>query len=69
MVEIFKTNMPDRSQAERMLSLLVMHFRESRINFDMHDCDKILRVEANHIMPEKVIELMQMHGYHCQVLE
>ena len=42
---------------------------KSRINFDMHDCDKILRVEASHIIPEKVIEVMNNHGYQCMVLE
>lgn len=69
MVEVFKTNMPDCKQAERMLALLVLHFRESRINFDMHDCDKVLRVEAGHIIPEKVIEIMNSQGYQCTVLE
>lgn len=69
MVEVFKTNVMDCRQAERMLALLGMHFKESRINFDMHDCDKILRVEASHIVPEKVIEVMNNHGYQCMVLE
>ena len=69
MIEVFKTNVVDRTQAERMLALLVTHFNESRINFDMHDCDKILRVEASHIIPEKIIEVMNNHGYQCMVLE
>mgnify|MGYP000893687612 CR=1 FL=1 len=69
MVEVFKTNMADCKQAERILALLVLHFKESRINFDMHDCDKVLRVEASHIIPEKVIEIMNSQGYQCTVLE
>ncbi len=69
MVEVFKTNVMDCRQAERMLAQLVIHFKESRINFDMHDCDKILRVEANQVIPEKIIELMNTHGYECMVLE
>ena len=69
MVEVFKTNVMDCKQAERMLALLVQHVKESRINFDLHDCDKILRVEANQIVPEKIIELMNTHGYQCMILE
>jgi tRNA G26 N,N-dimethylase Trm1 len=69
MIEVFKTNVMDCNQAERMLALLVVHIKESRINFDLHDCDKILRVEANQIVPEKIIELMNTHGYQCMVLE
>ncbi len=69
MVEVFKTNVMDCMQAERMLAELVIHFKESRINFDMHDCDKILRVEANKVVPEKIIKVMNNHGYQCMVLE
>lgn len=69
MVEVFKTNITDHTQAAKMLALLGMHFKESRINFDLHDCDKILRVEASRVVPEKIIELMNTNGYQCMILE
>jgi len=45
MIEVFKTNVQEISQANKIVAVLLEHFPGSRINFDMHDCDKVLRVE------------------------
>ena len=59
MIEVFKTNVVDRTQAERMLALLVTHFGAEATH----------QAETSHIIPEKVIEVMNNHGYQCMVLE
>ena len=46
MIEIFKTNVQNKTQARSILNLLKSSFTEARINFDLSDCDKILRVEG-----------------------
>ncbi len=45
MVEVFKTNIEKRKNAKRVLMLLSQRFPNYRINFDLEDCDNILRVE------------------------
>jgi hypothetical protein len=69
MVEVFATNVADREEANRLVHLLQVQFPESRINFDLEDCDKILRVEGRNFIPEKIMSLVIQHGFNCQVLD
>ena len=68
MVEIFKTNMQHSELAEQLASILRDRFAFSKINFDLQDCDKILRVEGSQICVETVIEILSTHGLECEVL-
>ena len=69
MIEVFKTNVEEATHAKNLVALLLQHFPASRINFDLHDCDKILRVEGDDFIPEKVIGLVKENGFTCHVLE
>lgn len=69
MVEVFKTNVTSAAQAKKVVKMLRLHFPESHINFDLEDCDKVLRVEASVCKPEKVILLVQEKGFACYTLE
>lgn len=69
MVEVFKTNVDDAELAKRLTSKLLVHFPHCRINFDLHDCDKILRIEGESICNEKIIALMKNDGCQCNILE
>ncbi len=68
-VEVFKTNVQRRKQAIWLAEILLEQFPKTKINFDLDDCDKILRVEGRRFAPGKVIALLHENGYHCQVLE
>jgi hypothetical protein len=68
MVEVFKTNVEHRELAEQLASILRGRFAFSKINFDLEDCDKILRVEGNHICVETIIEILSTYGLKCEVL-
>ena len=65
MVEVFKTNVMKTAEADRLIDLLLQHFPGSRINIDLEDCDKVLRVEAKDPTPHRIIALVKEHGYHC----
>jgi len=69
MIEVFKTDIQELSQAEELISLLLDHFPESKINVDMHDCDKVLRIEGRNFLPSKVMLLVKENGFMCSVLE
>ena len=68
MVEVFKTNVQLHEQADQLASVLRGRFDFSKINFDLDDCDKILRVEGKQICVETIIEILNTHGLQCEVL-
>ena len=67
-VEVFKTNVDKPRKARQLVTKLGAHFPQCKINFDLQDCDKILRVQGKEIRPEKIAELLGQHGYHCEIL-
>jgi len=69
LIEVFKTNVEETVHAARIVTLLLEHFPGSKINFDLHDCDKILRVEGKSFCAEKIMILVAENGFNCSVLE
>ena len=67
-VEVFKTNVEEVELSELLIRQLEDQFPDSLINFDMEDCDRILRVEARTITTEKIIQILNSNGYSCEVL-
>ena len=68
MVEVFKTNVKGRGQAADLLTGLSRRFPLCTINFDLDDCDKILRIEGHNICAATIIELLRLQGYLCEIL-
>ncbi len=46
MVEVFKTNVEDSSHADLLIEQIHKTYTHYTANFDLEDCDKILRVES-----------------------
>jgi hypothetical protein len=69
MIEVFKTNVQKARDAQKLVALLQTHFPCSKINFDLHDCDKIMRVEGNDFIPIRIMALLNENGFMCSVLE
>jgi hypothetical protein len=69
MIEVFKTNVQEVAEAKSLVNMLCRHFPDTKINFDLDDCDKILRVEGHLIRPDTVILLVKENGFRCAVLE
>lgn len=68
MVEVFKTNIDKVRLSELIIKRLLRHFPSSCINFDLDDCDYILRVEGDNICPKKIATLVTGYGYQCEAL-
>jgi len=68
MVEVFKTNVEAPDESARIIEELLQRYPQSRINFDLSDCDRILRVEGEKVHAGGIIELMAAIGYVCEVL-
>jgi hypothetical protein len=69
MIEVFKTNVENAGDANNIVQMLLQHFPGSRINFDLQDCDKILRVEGKDFCIETILTFMNESGFHCSILE
>jgi len=69
MVEVFKTDVTKRMEAKSLVRFLREHFPDSKINVDLDDCDKVLRVEGKNFHAEKIIVLVKKKGFECKVLE
>ena len=69
MVEVFKTNVYEVEKSNLIFQKLHKYFPENKINFDLDDCDKILRVEGENILAEKIIELLEEEGHFCEIMD
>ena len=70
MVEVFKTNVHERDDADMLISRIHHVFEKYNANFDLTDCDKILRIEclSGIVEPCSLIALVASHGFHAEVL-
>ncbi|MEI9917724.1 MAG: hypothetical protein WDO14_02860 [Bacteroidota bacterium] len=46
MVEVFKTNVTGIRHARVLADAIRYHFEDYKVNFDLGDCDHILRIES-----------------------
>jgi hypothetical protein len=68
MVEVFKTNVEKKTQSKMLLCVLSEAFPSSKINFDLTDCDKVLRVEDDNMETSRIMILVKEHGFTCELL-
>lgn len=69
MIEVFKTDIREATQADGIIALLLQQFPGTRVNIDLHDCDKVLRIEGKDFLPDAVMQLVSDNGFMCGVLE
>lgn len=69
MVEVFKTNIDDKTQATQLRAELLELFPNTRINFDLQDCDRILRIESAEHIAAEIERAVLGKGFWCEVLE
>ena len=68
MVEVFQTDVSTPTQATKALMLLRPHFPCARLTIDLEDCDRVLRIEAEHVSISLVVSVLAEGGIHSQVL-
>jgi len=69
MVEVFKTNVCDPEHACLLVKYLHEQFFNYKANFDLEDCDRILRVQSNEeIDILSIVGLLERHGVWVEVL-
>ena len=69
MVEAFKTNVQKKVQSKMLLCILSEAFPSFKINFDLSDCDKVLRVEGDNMEALRIMILVKEYGFKCEILD
>ncbi|MBO9620225.1 MAG: hypothetical protein J7539_14450 [Niabella sp.] len=68
-VEIFKTNVLEPLSARELIRSLKQLLPGSKVNFDLEDCDNILRIETSKpINTLAVARLMRQNGFAVTIL-
>jgi hypothetical protein len=69
-IEVYKTNVQNNIQVRQLVNALHRQFPWYTANFDLHDCDNILRVESSviEIEDEGIIKFMKTCGFTAEPL-
>ena len=70
MIEVFKTNVKAHDQADLLIHYIHKRFPGYQANFDLHDCDNILRVKTENefIQSDSLIKFLEVFGFDAEVL-
>lgn len=70
MITIFKTDVHDTKDEFHLLhNVLLRKYPGFKINFDLEDCDKILRIEGTNLSTQDVVGLLNSYGFFCKELD
>jgi hypothetical protein len=69
-IEVFKTNVEEREEAGKIIEAIHNSFQDHKANFDLQDCDRILRVVSSNgfLQTTKLIALIKTMGYYAEIL-
>ncbi len=69
-VEVFKTNVQHVKEARKLLAVLQAHFPDCSFNFDLEDCNKILRAQGKRVVQDtsNLIQIVAATGHQIEVL-
>ncbi len=65
---VFKTSVYKRTQVNQVRILLESIPAIIKWNFDLEDCDNILRIVANQLSAHQIESVLQTAGFTCQEL-
>lgn len=69
MIEVFKTNVTNNHQARVVVGMIQDRFEGYRVNFDLDDCDHILRIEATGVIEaDTLITFLRDMGVKAETL-
>jgi hypothetical protein len=69
MIYVFRTSVKTKMQAKKLKPHIDKILPNEKWNFDLEDCDKILRIDSEENIVLKVIDLLSVHKFCCEELE
>lgn len=70
MIEVFRTTVDDEKQVGFLLGCLDKELPGHKINFDLEDCDNVLRVEnkSDTMDVKAIVDCLRSYGFVAEVL-
>jgi hypothetical protein len=68
MIYVFKTSVKSKSDVKKLIGQLNEHITDGTWNFDLDDCDKILRINKNFNNTAKTKHILKENGFECEEL-
>jgi len=69
MIYVFKTSVKNKKHIRQLSPHLNNLLKKSKWNFDLADCDRILRIDSEENIGMKIIDLLNIHRFYCEELE
>lgn len=69
MIYVFKTSVKYKKHIRQLSPFLDNLLQPSKWNFDLSDCDKILRIDSDENIVLKIKDLLNIHKFYCEELE
>jgi hypothetical protein len=67
-IESYKTNVTTKEDANFIVVLLQFIISDCVMNFELEDCNHILKIETNRDIKEMVYGVFNKQGFYCQKL-
>nr|WP_116788876.1 hypothetical protein [Flavobacterium psychrotrophum] len=69
MIYVFKTSVKTKKDSLRLKPLLNEALSIAKWNFDLEDCDKILRIDSPTCIIKAIVKLLNNNGFECEELK
>ena len=69
MIYVFKTSVETKTQVKKLKPHIDKILPGEKWNFDLDDCDNILRIDSRENIVVQITVLLKSHQYHCEELE
>jgi len=69
MIYVFKTFVKTKIQVKKLKPDIDKILPKAKWNFDLEDCDKILRIDSEENIVLKITDLLNTHKFYCEELE
>jgi tRNA G26 N,N-dimethylase Trm1 len=69
MILVFKTTVSSKARAKKLEPYINQNLPGIQWNFDLSDCDRVLRVDSPVNITNTIISLLNDHGYDCSELD
>jgi hypothetical protein len=68
MIYVFKTSVKTKNQVEKLKPHITTILPIEKWNFDLEDCDNVLRVDSDENIALQITEILSRHQFHCEEL-
>jgi hypothetical protein len=69
MIYVFKTSVKTKLYARKLKPHIDKILPKAKWNFDLDDCDKVLRIDSDENIISPIINLLKSHNIDCEELE